>query len=90
MGHRFSQSDGIDLLLPAITVVNRMVKMTNTEQVKNILKESTGARDFLRRATQLGFTPDGTSMTGSYYKKGLCTGICNERRFCRDFGFLGG
>jgi hypothetical protein len=46
--------------------------MTNTEHVKRILKESTGARDFLRRATQLGFMPDGTSMTGSYYKKDGC------------------
>jgi hypothetical protein len=46
--------------------------MTNSEHVKRILKEASGARDFLRRAAEFGFTPDGTSMTGSYYKKDDC------------------
>jgi hypothetical protein len=63
--------------------------MTNTGHVKRILREATGASDFLRRVAEFGFAPDGNSLTGQYYRKDECIFVItvlpsygSDRIFC--------
>ena len=48
------------------------IELTNTEHVKRIVRSAQGASDFVRRATEFGFKPDGGSATSSHYRKDGC------------------